>query len=76
MLVLTRQKDEKIEIGDDIVITIVEVRGGRVRVGIEAPRGIPIKRDDVASSGNGEKIDNQHTGRGPVRGAGRKGRRT
>lgn len=47
MLVLSRKKDEKIMIGDDVVITIVEVRGDKVRVGIEAPRDIPVNRSEV-----------------------------
>ena len=41
MLVLSRQKDESIIIGDDVEITIVDVRGDKVRLGIEAPQSIP-----------------------------------
>lgn len=47
MLVLTRKVDEKILIGDDIVITVLESRGDVVRIGIEAPRGITIQREEV-----------------------------
>lgn len=47
MLVLTRKIDEKILIGDDIVITVLESRGDVVRIGIEAPRGITIQREEV-----------------------------
>jgi len=47
MLVLTRKPGERIVIGDDIVITILDSRGDGVRVGIEAPRGVPIQRDEV-----------------------------
>lgn len=47
MLVLTRKVDEKILIGDDIVITVLESRGDVVRIGIEAPRGISIQREEV-----------------------------
>jgi len=47
MLVLSRKKNESIVINDDIVITIVEVRGDKVRLGIEAPRDIPVHRQEV-----------------------------
>ena len=47
MLVLSRKKNESIVINDDIVITIVEIRGDKVRLGIEAPRDIPVHRREV-----------------------------
>lgn len=47
MLVLTRKRDESIIIGDDIKITIVDVRGDQVKVGIDAPRSIPVHREEV-----------------------------
>lgn len=47
MLVLSRKKDESIMIGDDVQITIVDVRGDNVRVGIEAPRTISVHRKEV-----------------------------
>jgi carbon storage regulator len=47
ILVLSRLKDEVIVIGNDIRITIVEVRGDKVRVGISAPREIPVHRQEV-----------------------------
>lgn len=47
MLVLTRKRDEKITIGDRIVITVVEVRGDKVRIGIEAPTDVPVHRSEV-----------------------------
>ena len=47
MLVLTRKRDESIIIGDDIKITIVDVRGDQVKIGIEAPRSIPVHREEV-----------------------------
>jgi len=58
MLVLTRQKDESIIIGDDIEITIIDVRGKKVRLGITAPKNIPIHRKevyDVIQKENAEK---------------------
>ncbi|WP_339733750.1 carbon storage regulator CsrA [uncultured Gimesia sp.] len=47
MLVLSRKKNEKIIIDENIVITIVEIRGDKVRLGIEAPREVPIHRSEV-----------------------------
>ena len=47
MLVLSRHPDEKIHIGDNIVLTVVEVRGDRVRIGIEAPRDVVVHRQEI-----------------------------
>jgi carbon storage regulator len=47
MLVLTRKTDQSIMIGDDVEITILEVRGEQVRVGIKAPRTVQIHRKEV-----------------------------
>ena len=47
MLVLSRQKDESIMVGDNVEITIVDVRGDKVRLGITAPREIPVHRKEV-----------------------------
>jgi len=47
MLVLSRQRDESIMIGDDVVITIVDIRGDKVRIGIDAPTRIPVHRQEV-----------------------------
>jgi carbon storage regulator len=47
MLVLSRQRDETIMIGDDIEITIVDIRGDKVRLGITAPSSIPVHRKEV-----------------------------
>lgn len=55
MLVLSRQKDESIVIGDDIVITIVDVRGDKVRLGINAPREISVHRQEVYDAIQREK---------------------
>jgi len=47
MLVLTRMYDEKIVIGDNVVITIVEIRGNKVRIGISAPKDVPVHRGEI-----------------------------
>ena len=47
MLVLSRHRDESIMIGDDVVVTIVDIRGDKVRLGIEAPQSIPVHRQEV-----------------------------
>ena len=47
MLVLSRKKDEQIVIDEQIKITIVEIRGDKVRLGIEAPREMPVHRAEV-----------------------------
>ena len=47
MLVLSRQRDESIVIGENVVITIVDIRGGKVRLGIEAPSEISVHRQEV-----------------------------
>jgi carbon storage regulator len=47
MLVLSRQRDESIIIGENIVITVVDIRGDKVRLGIQAPTEIPVHRQEV-----------------------------
>jgi carbon storage regulator len=47
MLVLSRQRDETIMIGDDIEITVVDIRGDKVRLGITAPNTVPVHRKEV-----------------------------
>ena len=47
MLVLSRQRDESIIVGDNVQITIVDIRGDKVRLGIEAPPHIPVHRKEV-----------------------------
>lgn len=50
MLVLTRKKGERVMVGDDIVVTIIDVRGDGVRIGFDAPRGVPIQRAEVLTA--------------------------
>lgn len=47
MLVLTRERNEGIRIGKDVRIVVVEARGGRVRLGIEAPHDVTVDRDEI-----------------------------
>ena len=47
MLVLSRKKSESIVINDDVVITVIEVRGDKVSLGIQAPRDVPVHRMEV-----------------------------
>ncbi len=55
MLVLSRQKDESIMIGDDVEIVIVDVRGDKVRLGITAPKEIPVHRMEIYEAIQREK---------------------
>ena len=47
MLVLTRKPGEKIHIGSGITITVVEIKGGKIRLGIEAPEDVPVFRSEI-----------------------------
>lgn len=47
MLVLSRQEGQQIVIGGRIVVTVVQVRGGRIRLGIEAPREVSVRRSEL-----------------------------
>lgn len=47
MLVLSRKKNESVVINDDIIIVVVEIRGDKVRLGIEAPKEVPVHRREV-----------------------------
>lgn len=55
MLVLSRQRDESIMIGDDVEIIIVDVRGDKVRLGITAPKEIPVHRREIYDAIQREK---------------------
>ncbi|MCH9654628.1 MAG: carbon storage regulator CsrA [Planctomycetes bacterium] len=64
MLVLSRKKNEKIVIDENIIITIVEVRGDKVRLGIEAPREVPIHRSEVYDAIQNEQNSTSETKNG------------
>ncbi|MEE2825209.1 MAG: carbon storage regulator CsrA [Planctomycetota bacterium] len=64
MLVLSRHRDQSIMIGDNIVITVVDVRGDKVRLGIDAPQEVPVHRQEVYEA---IKRENQKSSRlGPA----------
>lgn len=60
MLVLSRHRDEQILIGDDIVLTVVDIRGDKVRVGIDAPKEIPVHRREVYDAIKRQAAANAH----------------
>jgi carbon storage regulator len=60
MLVLSRQRDETIMIGDDIEITIVDIRGDKVRLGITAPREVQVHRKEVYEAIKRENAEASH----------------
>lgn len=47
MLVLTRRPGESVHVGDDVVVTVLEVRGDVIRLGIQAPRSIQVHREEI-----------------------------
>ncbi len=61
MLILSRLPGQKVMIGDDIVVTLVDVRGDKVRLGFTAPREIPVHREEVYDRiKEGEENPNDH----------------
>jgi len=61
MLVLSRQRDESIMIGDNVEIIIVDVRGDKVRLGITAPKEIPVHRREIYDAIQREKNQKKDT---------------
>ena len=63
MLVLSRKKNESIVINDNITVVVVEIRGDKVRLGVEAPKEVPVHRrevyDAIKRSENGEMSEKQ-----------------
>lgn len=61
MLVLSRKPDERIFIGDDIVITVISVRGAKVRLGIEAPDHVLVMREELLAGDRRKEARGQRT---------------
>lgn len=59
MLVLTRRANQSIMIGDDVVVTVLEVRGDQVRLGIVAPREVDVHREEVYRALHGDQEDSE-----------------
>ena len=57
MLVITRRVGESIMVGDNVKVTVLQVKGGQVRIGIDAPRGIAVHREEIHERIRGESAD-------------------
>ena len=66
MLVLSRKKNESIIINDDITIVVVEIRGDKVRLGVEAPKEVPVHRNEVYEAIRRNQQQKQDAGEQPV----------
>ncbi len=56
MLVLSRKQNERIRVGDSVVVTVVRVNGDKVRIGIEAPANMRVLRDELEDESLGEVV--------------------
>jgi carbon storage regulator len=65
MLVLSRGKDESIMVGRDVEVTVVDIRGNKVRIGITAPKSVPVHRREVYETIHGSREQKTTTDRGP-----------
>jgi carbon storage regulator len=61
MLVLSRKKNESIVINNDIIVTVVEIRGDKVRLGIVAPKEVPVHRQEVYEAIHGKEAPERAT---------------
>ena len=66
MLVLTRKLLEKVYIGNDVCVTVVRIEGGQVRLGIEAPREVPVVRAELISGAEDDDDEPSVQHRGPI----------
>ena len=57
MLILTRRVNEKLMVGDDVTVTVLSISGNQVRIGVNAPRHVPVHREEIY-----EKIKRQQSG--------------
>jgi carbon storage regulator len=68
MLVLSRKLNETIRIGSDIEVTILSVKGGKVRLGLDAPREVPICRAELCTAAESKQAGNLSAGDGDDKG--------
>ena len=59
MLILTRRASETLMIGDDVTVTVLGVKGNQVRIGINAPKEVPVHREEIYELIQAEKRDNE-----------------
>lgn len=69
MLVLSRKKNESIVINDDITIVVVEIRGDKVRLGVEAPKEVPVHRREVYDAIKRSELEHRQAGEAESTGA-------
>jgi len=62
MLVLSRKKQEQIVIDKDILVTVVDIRGDKVRLGVDAPKDVPVHRKEVHTAIKREEVRTQSSG--------------
>ena len=65
MLILTRRIGETLNIGDDIQVTVLGVKGNQVRLGVNAPKSVPVHREEIYQRIKKEKESGQETAPGP-----------
>jgi carbon storage regulator len=63
MLIITRRAGEKVMVGDDVVVHVMEIVGNTVRVGIEAPRSVPVYREEIWNAVRDENRAATHAAR-------------
>ncbi len=62
MLVLSRKKQEQIVINEDILVTVVDIRGDKVRLGVDAPKDVPVHRKEVHTAIKREEAHKESSG--------------